>query len=148
MTTPRAELLRGLEAEVGVLIQRVKRVIGERARLLHPDLHPVTYLLLGHVITHGPVRAAELVDAFGMDKGGVSRQVQALCDLGLVEREADPADRRAMLIAATDLARTRVRELQQARTAVVDQRLSEWSDADLADFVGRLTKYNEALTDR
>lgn len=130
-----------------MLIQRVKRLIGERARTLHPDLHPVTYLLLSHVIQHGPVRAAELVEAFGMDKGGVSRQVQHLCDLGLVEREDDPADRRAMLIVASDLAHARVRELQQARTAVVDERLGEWSDDDLADFVHRLALYNQALTD-
>ena len=44
---PRAETARRcLEQEVGVLIRRVRRVIGERARLVHPDLQPASYLLL------------------------------------------------------------------------------------------------------
>jgi hypothetical protein len=42
----RAEELGRLEQEVGVLIRRVKRVIGERARAVHPDLQPASYLML------------------------------------------------------------------------------------------------------
>ena len=97
----RSDDLARIEAEVGVLIRRVKRVIGDRARQVHPDLHPMTYLLLTHLAGAGPMRAADLSDAFGMDKGGVSRQVQSLVDLGLVERQPDPEDRRAALLAAS-----------------------------------------------
>ncbi len=39
-TMSRAETVRALEHEVGVLIRRVRRVIGERARAVHPDLQP------------------------------------------------------------------------------------------------------------
>ena len=87
VTTTRYDDLRRIEAEVGTLIRRVKRVMGERAREVHPDLHPMTYFILSHLAQHGPLRAADLSDAFGMDKGGVSRQVQTLVDLGLVERQ-------------------------------------------------------------
>ena len=97
-TTARYDDLRRIETEVGTLIRRVKRVMGERAREVHPDLHPITYFILTHLAVHGPLRGADLSDAFGMDKGGVSRQVQTLVDLGLVERRPDAEDRRAILL--------------------------------------------------
>jgi DNA-binding MarR family transcriptional regulator len=147
MSPARAAELRRIETEVGVLIQRVKRIVGDRARQLHPDLHPMTYLLLTHVINHGPVRAADLATDFGMDKGGVSRQIQHLTDLGFIDRTPDPADRRALLLAATDLARGRVTELQQARSAQVGKRLADWTDDDLAGFAEQLAAYNRALSD-
>ena len=145
--TDRSADLRRIEGEVGVLIRRVKRVLAERARMLHPDLQPLTLVLLGHVMEHGPVRAADLVGTLGLDKSGVSRQVQQLVDLGLVERRADPDDRRATLLAATDDAVRRVSEMRQARSERFDQRLAGWSDDDLARFADQLAAYNAALAD-
>jgi DNA-binding MarR family transcriptional regulator len=139
--------LRRVENELGVLIRRVKRVLAERARMLHPDMQPITFFLLTHLIEKGPVRAADLVGAFGMDKGGVSRQVQHLVDQGFVERRPDPDDRRATLLVATDDAARQVDELQQARRDRFDERLSDWSDEDLARFADQLAAYNAALDD-
>ena len=139
--------LRRIEAEVGTLIRRVKRVMGERAREVHPDLHPMTYVILTHLAAHGPLRGADLSDAFGMDKGGVSRQVQALVDLGLVERRPDAEDRRAILLDATDEGRRRLQEMSRSRSDRFDQRLSGWSDAELSDFASQLAAYNQALSD-
>ena len=147
MSPARATDLRRIESEVGALIRRVKRVMGERAKMLHPDLHPMTFFLLTHVIEHGPVRASDLVGAFGVDKGGVSRQVQTLVDLGFVLKEPDPHDRRATLLVASEEARERVDAMRRARSERFDQRLSDWSDADLADFADRLVAYNRALGD-
>ena len=75
---PRAEELRRLEQEVGVLIRRVKRVIGERSRSVHPDLQPASYLMLTYLAAEGPQRSSVLSDRFGVDKGAISRQVQHL----------------------------------------------------------------------
>ena len=49
----RTESLRRLEAEVGVLIRRIRRVIHERARAVHEDLQPTSYLLLGWLVDEG-----------------------------------------------------------------------------------------------
>ncbi len=81
----RAESLRMLESEVGVLIRRVRRVIGERARALHPDLPASSYLMLTTVAQNGPLRASALAEQFDMDKGAISRQVRHLADLGLLD---------------------------------------------------------------
>ena len=48
------------------------------------------------------MRASAIAEAFGIDKGAISRQVQHLVDLGLVDRTPDPADGRADLLAASD----------------------------------------------
>jgi DNA-binding MarR family transcriptional regulator len=111
----RAEQLGRLEQEIGVLIRRVKRVIGERARAVHPDLQPASYLMLSYLAADGPQRSSALAERFGVDKGAISRQVQHLVDLGLLDRTPDPDDGRAALVSANPDA---VRRLK----AVVDDR--------------------------
>ena len=143
--TDRTNSLRQIEHEVGVLIRRVRRVIRDRARSVHPELQPATYLLLTQLDEAGPLRAAALVDATGVDKGAISRQVQQLVDLGLLTRTQDPDDGRATLLQVTDDAHVRLRRVQRVRRRRFDRRLDEWSDADLADFATRLADYNAAL---
>lgn len=143
--TDRAQSLRQIEHELGVLIRRVRRVIGDRARAVHPDLQPATYLLLTHLDESGPLRATALVDATGVDKGAISRQVQQLVDLGLLTRTQDPDDGRATLLQVTADAHSRLRQVQRERRRRFDRRLDEWSEADLADFASRLADYNAAL---
>ncbi len=145
MTTARDQDLRRIETEVGVLLRRAKRVLGLRAQLIHPDLHPGTYLMLVHLVASGPMRAADLVDVFAMDKGGVSRHVQQLVDLELLERQPDPEDRRAVLLAATEEATARVRELQRSRSERFDERLEQWPDAEVTRFADLLGDYNRFL---
>jgi DNA-binding MarR family transcriptional regulator len=146
-STTRYDDLRRIEAEVGTLIRRVKRVMGERAREVHPNLHPMTYFLLTHLAKQGPMRAADLSDAFGMDKSGVSRQVQTLVDLGLVERRPAAEDRRAILLDASDEGRTRLETVARSRSDRFDQRLGAWSDDELSAFAAQLAAYNRALSD-
>lgn len=145
--TTRYDDLRRIEAEVATLIRRVKRVMGERAREVHPELHPMTYFILTHLAKQGPMRAADLSDAFGMDKGGVSRQVQTLVDLGLVERRPAAEDRRAILLDASDEGRTRLETVARSRSDRFDRRLGGWSDDELSTFAAQLAAYNQALSD-
>jgi DNA-binding MarR family transcriptional regulator len=142
---PRTEELRRLEQEVGVLIRRVKRVIGERSRLVHPDLQPASYLMLTYLSSEGPQRSSVLSERFGVDKGAISRQVQHLSDLGLLLREPDPDDGRATLVSASPDAVHRLEAVVEDRRRWLDERLSEWSEADLSEFVTALARYNATL---
>jgi DNA-binding MarR family transcriptional regulator len=141
----RAEELGRLEQEVGVLIRRVKRVIGERARALHPDLQPASYLMLSYLTTEGPQRSSVLAERFGVDKGAISRQVQHLVDLGLLERTPDPYDGRATLVSASPDAVRRMEAVLHDRRRWLDEQLGGWSESDLREFVDGLARYNTAL---
>lgn len=143
----RADAIRDLEQEVGVLIRRVRRVIGVRARAVHESLQPAAYLILGHVNRSGPVRASSIVEAFDMDKGAISRHVHHLIELGLVDRTPDPEDGRATLLAVTDEGARRMKDVADHRRKWLDERLGDWSEQELTAFVRELARYNAALTD-
>lgn len=142
---PRAEELGRLEQEVGVLIRRVRRVIGERARAVHPDLQPASYLMLSYLTTEGPQRSSVLAERFGVDKGAISRQVQHLVDLSLLVRTPDPYDGRATLVSASPDAVRRMEAVLHDRRRWLDEQLAGWSESDLKEFVDGLARYNAAL---
>jgi len=141
----RLDPLAALETEVGVLVRRARRVIAERAQSVDPTLAGVSYLLLGYVSRLGPLRASELGAAFHMDKAGVSRQVQQLIDLGLLDRHPDPDDGRATLLSISEEGRRRMQAVAAARREWLAQRLGEWDHDELAAFVVNLSRYNAAL---
>jgi len=143
--TTRPESLRQLEREVGVLIRRIKRVIGERARAVHDDLQPASYLMLSWLADEGPVRASEMAESFHIDKGAVSRQLQHLDELGLVVRTPDPADGRATLVAASDDAVRRLADVAEHRRKWLDEQLADWSAEEMSEFAATLGRYNAAL---
>ena len=127
------------------MIRRIRRVIGERSRAVHPDLQSSSYLMLTWLNQHGAQRASAMAEAFGIDKGAISRQVQHLLDLGLVDRSPDPDDGRATLVSISAEAATRVLELNETRRRWLDDRLGDWPDSDLSEFVRMLSSYNAAL---
>lgn len=144
----RENAVHALEQEVGVMLRRVRRVLGVRARAVDESMQAASYLILVHVAEHGPVRASDIVEAFEIDKGAVSRQVHHLLSLGLLEGSRDPADGRATLLSATDEALTRLRTVSEHRRKQLNERLGDWSDARLEAFVAELSSYNQALSER
>ena len=146
--TARADLLTGLEQEVGVMIRRIRRIIRERAHAVHPDLQSSSYLMLSWLAQHGPQRASSMAEAFDIDKGAISRQVQHLVDLGLVDRAPDPADGRATLVSVSPDARSRMSAVADERRRWLDDRLRDWTEDDLTEITTLLGRYNAALDER
>jgi len=143
--TQRAESLRLLEHEVSVMIRRIRRVLAERARAVHPELQSGSYLMLAYLADRGALRASAIAEGLCLDKGAVSRQLQHLEEIGLVDRVPDPEDRRASLVSASAEAVRRIGEVADERRQWLDQRLEDWSDEDLASFAGQLGRYNVSL---
>ena len=145
MTRERAVILGDLEHEVAVMVRRIRRVIADRARAVHPDLAPSSYLMLTYVAERGPMRASEIAEQFEIDKGAISRQVAHLTELELLGRVSDPEDGRAMLVSVSEEGRRRLADVAHRRREWLDERLGDWSEADLAGFVSTLGRYNRAL---
>lgn len=142
----RTDSLLQLEQEVGVLVRRVKRVIGVRARMVHEDMQPSSYLMLAYLAEHGATRSSAMAEIFAIDKGAISRQVRDLVDLGLVDRSQDPEDGRAWLLSANADAVRRLADVTEHRRTWLDEQLGDWSETELSDFVEELGRYNQALT--
>ena len=141
----RERTILGLELELSRLVRRIKRVIGDRARTIHPDLTPTGYLMLAYTSERGSVRASAVVEAFNLDKGAVSRHVQSLVEFGLATRERDPDDGRAWVVSLTDEGRRRMHDVATVRREQLGRRLEDWSDDELDSFVATLGRYNTSL---
>jgi len=106
-----------------------------------------TYLVLLHLVKHGPQRSKSLADLLHSDPSTVSRQASALVDLGLVKRESDPGDRRAVQLAATEAGRQLFDEVRDQRVRLLDRVLEHWPADDaraLADLMRRFNRDFEA----
>jgi len=141
----RVEATRTLERELSTLIRRLKRVVGERARDVHPELQPAAYWILTHLGQHGSLRAAAVADHLELDKGAVSRHVQHLLYLDLLVRTPDPDDGRATLLSLSDDGARRLTDVDEHRRTWYDEALGSWSDDELTGFAAELSRYNRTL---
>ncbi len=126
-------------------MRRSRRVVRERAAMVHPDLSGPAYMMLTFIVGHGASRASDIAEVFQLDKGAVSRAVHSLMELGLLEKECDPDDRRAMILNATPEATQRIREISQQRLARLGSLLEEWTVEDIEEFVASFGRYNDLL---
>ncbi|MEA2178685.1 MAG: hypothetical protein QOG77_1982 [Solirubrobacteraceae bacterium] len=75
----------------------------------------------------GPVRMSELARDEDLNPTMLSRVVAGLVERGLLERVQDPADRRAVIVQATDTAAKLRKQVLRARTDVLAGRLERLS---------------------
>ncbi|GAA3045207.1 MarR family transcriptional regulator [Streptomyces olivoverticillatus] len=133
-----------LERELSVFLRRARASSGEMAREVHPELEPAAYGLLVRLVDAGQQRATDLAAYFGVGKATMSRQLRALCDLGLVTRAPDPADGRASLVELTDEGRERFTRVRDARRAQYMRKLAAWDLAEIAELARLLHQMNES----
>jgi DNA-binding MarR family transcriptional regulator len=148
MSGPATDRIRDLEAQMGVLARRIRRVVAERAAAIDPSLGHVGYSVFAHLGSTGACRQTDLVCALLTEKGAVSRAVQQLVDLGLASRVVDPDDARAQLVALTGLGEKRFAAGAEARRAAYAERLAGWTPDELDTFVALLARYNQTLEQR
>ncbi len=95
---------------------------------------------------HGRQRPSALADLLQLDLSSVSRQVAALEREGWLEREPDPADQRAQLLAVSPAGVEVLLRIRQARAALLRRALPDWSEQDLAAFAGSLRRFSTDLS--
>ncbi len=111
-------------------------------------LTPTQAQVLGTVTSLGPIPLAELTEFEGLNPTMTSRVVSKLDELGLVTRQADPADLRAVVVEATRRGRTAHEHIKGARSAAVRdclEQLPEPTAATLLAAVPALEQLAEEL---
>lgn len=101
---------------------------------------------LGRLLRHGESTVADLARAEGVRPQSMGATVQALVDLGLVERRPDPADGRRSLVRATETGSRARTDAWTTRTRVLAGRLAALPDEDRAT-VARALAILTPLTD-
>ena len=141
VTSPVLSPAEALERELAVLLRRSRAISRDTARTVHPDLEPEAYSLLVRLDDAGEARPSDLATFFGIGKPTLSRQVQLLERLGLISREADPSDGRAVRLTLSAEGLEKVRAARAARRQRLHTLLQDWAEEDmttLANLVGRL----------
>jgi DNA-binding MarR family transcriptional regulator len=87
---------------------------------------------LGRLLRHGESTVADLARAEGVRPQSMGATVQALVDLGLVERRPDPRDGRRTLVRATETGSRARADAWTARTRVLTDRLTALPEDDRA----------------
>jgi DNA-binding MarR family transcriptional regulator len=106
------------------------------------------YMLLSRVAINGPSRLSGLAVEACLDLSTVSRQVAALETAGLVRRTADPSDRRASLIEATDTGTEVFLANRDAWLAIWRELIGDWTPEERQTFATLFTQLNGAIADR
>ncbi|HEX4224829.1 MAG TPA: MarR family winged helix-turn-helix transcriptional regulator [Pseudonocardiaceae bacterium] len=129
-----------------VRFMRLSKRAATRFASAHVDgIEQAAYIILYALVSEGPRRTTALAEAVHSDTSTVSRQVGALVRHGLVERQADPADGRACLLAATPRGVECFEAHRRARTAEMIQMLTNWSNQDLREGAELLDRLNGEL---
>jgi DNA-binding MarR family transcriptional regulator len=135
-----------IEQQLTILLRRVQR-IHLTTSAGDVVLDRSAYGIMCRLADEGAQRLGSLAQAFGLDPSTITRQVQSLEEMGLAFRETDPSDRRASILDLTTDGHDVLERTRAHRRAVLAEALSDWSQADLADF-GRLLKEFNASLDR
>jgi DNA-binding MarR family transcriptional regulator len=131
-------------AEFGQVFAFARARWARFAEQVHPELRGPDMLMLQMISRKGPITATELGQLLFMDKALVSRQTSKLRQLGLVDAASDEADRRVVLLTASDRAKGMLGELHDQLSEAYEQRLAGWSAEDLATLRSLLHRFNAA----
>lgn len=97
----------------------------------HDEISPSQRSILGTVYRFGPVSVGRIAEREHVQPPSASKIVAALEQLGLVQRAADPNDRRCSLISLTQQGRDLVDEMRTAALGFLSSRLAELDPRDL-----------------
>ena len=103
------------------------------------------FLLLNLLHDRGPSRAADLLDTLAVDQSTLSRQLAALVERGLVQRETDPADGRAARIVVTPLGSKTILNARAAWQETLANLMAGWSTPDRTTLLRLLSKLTADL---
>ena len=128
------------------LVRLLKETLGEGCplrQLSMTQVKAISYLLRtpGETLTG-------LASELGIALGTASETVDRLVELGMVERETNPANRRQVLLSLTPDAAAMAREIGRQRIEQFDEVFAQLTDDEASGFLRGLELWVEALQRR
>src|SRR5919107_4668500 len=114
----------------------LRLVVARTARRLRQeagaDLSPSVISARASIDRHGPLTPSELAALERVQRPTATRVLARLEEMGLIERAADPADRRSSLISASAEGRALLRRQRSRKDQFLARRLAALDAADVA----------------
>jgi DNA-binding MarR family transcriptional regulator len=133
-----------VEREFGTLMMHMTRY---KHQINGNRIDRMALMVLGTLAHCGPSRLTTVAERTGLDPSTVSRQVADLEKAGLLARDTDPEDRRAILLKATSEGQQLLDRLSSGRRRRVERLLSDWQPDDIVT-LGRLLAQLNAATEK
>jgi DNA-binding MarR family transcriptional regulator len=139
------------EAVVGIIETQVAWLmrLGEASRRAtaapHRALDRAAYVILRQLQQEGTMNVSALAAALNLDGSTVTRQLTALQQDGLIERQRDPEDGRGTVISATERGLHQVEAVREARRGLYGTVLRHYSPEEKQELATALERFNTAL---
>ena len=130
--------------QLGKLLRMLTRMTGGADD--GPAMTATQRISLIEIADAGPLRLNDLATRIGTSAPTASRTVDTLDDLGLVARETDPADRRAVRIELTPAGRRLVDERKARASAAFEPAVGALTGPDREQFLDLLARMTRALS--
>lgn len=129
------------------LIARITRKKISRPSLgFHEDVSPLHHEILKTLEKEGTVHISAVASRLLIPRPQMTRLIDRLVDLKLVERRIDEADRRTINVALTARARRMLKKMDSAVKGNVGEALSSLSDEEMQELLASVTKLREILS--
>jgi DNA-binding MarR family transcriptional regulator len=109
-----------LAVRLRLAITRTSRRLRQEAG---PGLSPTLTAALATVDRHGPLTPSELAKRERVQRPTATRLVARLEELGLLQRAADPLDRRSSLLSVTQEGSALLKQMRERKTAYLAHRI-------------------------
>lgn len=103
---------------------------------------------IGHLTRGGPMTTADLARVEGVRPQSMGLTIQALAELGLVEKSPDPRDARRTLVALTDAGVESRASARDRRAGLLASRLESRLDPDEIALIDRALTLLDTVVDR
>nr|BFD83945.1 MarR family transcriptional regulator [Streptomyces sp. Xyl84]BFD88204.1 MarR family transcriptional regulator [Streptomyces sp. Xyl84] len=133
------ELARQLSA-----VGAVKRDLG---RILPSDCPAGSAAVLTLLGRHGEMRMSKLAELLAVDLSVTSRHVAHVAARGWIDRLPDPADKRSRILRLTPAGLDRLDDLSRRTTHLLAERLSDWTDDEVGQLIGLMTRLRASFGD-
>jgi DNA-binding MarR family transcriptional regulator len=118
-------------AKLRMAIVRTARVLRQEGAAEASGLTPTSTAALATIERHGPLTPSELARIERVKRPTITRTLGCLEREGLIERTADPTDRRSALVTINGAGRERLRRLRGRKNAYLARRMRDLSAADV-----------------
>lgn len=132
---------REVQIQLATLFSASRRFGVRIAQIVHPELQPSGFYLMRMLERCGPSRPSTLAADFAVDRSAMSRLIQALDELGLIERTPDPQDKRAYMLDLTPDGRERLTAARTASGNPIVDAMEDWPIEDVQTFARLIQRF-------